>query len=206
MVATRCGVAPGRVEPFSWRAYMSSHDDVTQLLNRWSQGDEAALNEVTPIVYTELHKIARSVFSRERAGHTLQPTALLNEAYEKLVGVDSTWQNRTHFYALAARMMRRLLVNHAEMRNAQKRGGDAVRITLQEDQIGNDRPDERLLALDSVLAELAESDQRASDLLELHYFAGLTHKELAVAMSISESTVTRELRVAKLWMKQKLSS
>ncbi len=184
---------------------MQASDNITQLLNKWTEGDDAALQEVTPLVYNELHRIARRAFSGERVGHTLQPTALLNEAYEKLVGVSATWQNRAHFFALAARMMRRLLVNHAKAHSAKKRGGDAVRITLHEDRLGTGGPDERLLELDSALAELCEVDQRVAEILELHYFGGLTQRELAVAMSISETTVGRELRVAKIWLKQKLS-
>ncbi|MFK8031124.1 MAG: ECF-type sigma factor [Gammaproteobacteria bacterium] len=183
----------------------SSDPHITHLLNKWSEGDEEALHEVTPLVYKELHRIAQNAFSRERAGHTLQPTALLNEAYAKLISVDATWQNRTHFYALAARMMRRLLVNHAKSHNAKKRGGDAVKVTLQEDQLGGHRPEEHLVALDDALAELFAMDERAGELLELHYFGGLTQVELALAMNISKSTVRRELRVAKTWLKKKLS-
>lgn len=181
------------------------NDNITQLLQRWSNGDESALQAVTPLVYDELHRIARSAFSRERGGHTLQPTALLNEAYAKLIDVNADWQNRAHFFALAARMMRRLLVNHAKAKGAQKRGGDAIRITLQEDRVGAGHSDEQLLALDGALAELATFDPRAAELLELHYFGGLTYVELALTVKISESTVRRDLRAAKAWIRRKLS-
>lgn len=184
---------------------MQGNDNITQLLQQWSDGDDDALQAVTPLVYDELHRIARSAFSRERAGHTLQPTALLNEAYAKLIHVNADWKNRAHFYALAARMMRRLLVNHAKAKGAWKRGGDAIRVTLYEDRVGGDHSDERLLALDAALAELYAFDPRAADMLELHYFGGLTHVELALTVKVSESTVRRDLRVAKAWIKRKLA-
>jgi len=168
-------------------------------------GDAGAIDEVTPLVYEELRRIARGVFSREQQGHTLQPTALVHEAYAKLVAVDTTWQNRAHFYALAARMMRRLLVNHAVARNAGKRGGDAIRMTLAEDQVAAREPDEDVLALDAALAELASFDPRKAQVLELHYFGGLTQPESAAVLGISESTVRREMRVAKAWLKRALA-
>jgi RNA polymerase sigma factor (TIGR02999 family) len=183
---------------------MTEAAGVTQLLNRWVEGDEAALERVTPMVYDELRRIARVVFSRERAGHTLQPTALVHEAYSKLIEVDATWQDRAHFYALAARMMRRLLVNHAKARNAGKRGGDALRITLQEEAVGAADINEDVLALDEALAELATFDERKAIVLEAHYFGGLTQPETAAVLNISESTVRREERVAKAWMRKRL--
>jgi len=185
---------------------MEQSSDITQLLNRWVDGDEAALSSVTPLVYDELKKMARRIFSRESPSHTLQPTALVHEAYEKLIGVDAEWQNRAHFYALAARMMRRLLVNHANSRRAQKRGGDALQVTLHEELHAGKSPDEDVLELDMALAELGANDERKSSILELHYFGGLTHEQIAVAMDISESTVRRELRVAKIWLRKSLSA
>ena len=183
---------------------MRPEASITQLLNRWVDGDAQALNDVTPLVYEELKRIARGVFARERQGHTLQPTALVHEAYAKLIGVDATWQNRAHFYALAARMMRRLLVNHANARNAGKRGGSALRMTLQEEQIAGRSPNEDVLALDAALKELAALDARKARVLEAHYFGGLTQPETATALGISESTVGRELRVAKAWLRKAL--
>ncbi|ANO50444.1 ECF-type sigma factor [Woeseia oceani] len=185
---------------------MNQRTDITLLLNQWVAGDQAALSSVTPLVYDELKKMAQRIFARESAAHTLQPTALVNEAYEKLIGVNAEWQDRAHFYALAARMMRRLLVNHANSRRAQKRGGDALKVTLHEELHAGQSPDEDLLELDAALAELANNDERKSLVLELHYFGGLTHEQTAIALNVSESTVRRELRVAKIWLKKALSS
>ncbi|MEE4163004.1 MAG: ECF-type sigma factor [Woeseiaceae bacterium] len=184
---------------------MAEASDVTQLLNRWTDGDDAALEQVTPLVYDELKRIANGVFARESNGHTLQPTALVHEAYAKLVDVDVTWQDRAHFYALAARMMRRLLVNHAKARNAGKRGGGALRVTLYEDAVGMHDADEDVIALDAALAELASFDERKARVLEAHYFGGLTQPETAAVLGISESTVRREERVAKAWLRKRLS-
>ena len=135
---------------------MAPEDDITQLLNRWSAGDNNARDEVAPLIYDELKDIARGVFRRENARHTLQPTALVHEAYEKLVGIDVEWQDRAHFFALAARMMRRLLVNHARSRTALKRGGDALRVTLHDSLHGGNDADEDVLALDTLLVELTQ--------------------------------------------------
>ncbi len=184
---------------------MMEPSGVTQLLNRWIDGDKEALESVTPLVYDELRRIARGVFARERDGHTLEPTALVHEAYARLIDVNSTWQNRAHFYALAARMMRRLLVNHAKARSANKRGGDALRVTLHEESVGAQSMDEDVLALDAALAELAAFDERKARVLEAHYFGGLTQPETAAVLDISESTVRRELRVAKAWLRKRLS-
>jgi RNA polymerase sigma factor (TIGR02999 family) len=183
---------------------MSTPGDVTQLLNRWVDGDAAALDQVTPLVYAQLRQIARQLFRRERESHTLQPTALVHEAFVRLIGVKVEWQNRAHFFAIAARMMRRLLVNEAQARLAEKRGGGLLRITL-DDNVGQMAAQEGVLELDAALSRLAENDPRKSDVLELHYFGGLTHEEIATAMAISESTVRRELRVAKLWLRRMLS-
>ena len=136
-------------------------DDITQLLNRWSEGDDGARDAVAPLIYDELKNIARGVFRRENARHTLQPTALVHEAYEKLVGADVEWENRSHFFALAARMMRRLLVNHAKSRAAQKRGGGALKVTLHESLLGRNDADEDVLALDEALKQLARMDEHS---------------------------------------------
>lgn len=184
---------------------MNSAGNVTELLNRWVDGDAAAREQVAPIVYDELKRIARGVFAGERQGHTLQPTALVHEAYAKLIDVDITWQDRAHFYALAARMMRRLLVNYATARATAKRGGGALHITLHDDAHAAREPGENVLALDSALAELSAMDERKGQILEMHYFGGLTQREIGVAIDLSESTVRRELRVAKLWMRKSLA-
>jgi len=184
---------------------MPEPSDITRLLNDWVDGDEAALVTVTPLIYAELRNIARQVFARERGNHTLQPTALVHEAYVKLVGVETEWQNRAHFYALAARMMRRLLVNHANANRARKRGGGAVRVTFHEELNAVKSPDDDVVELDAALADLARHDARKAEILELHYFGGLTHEQTAIAMDISESTVRRELRLAKIWLRKSLN-
>lgn len=178
--------------------------EITRLLREWSDGDAAALESLTPLVYGELQQIARRLFGRESPGHTLQPTALVHEAYEKLIGVDTDWQDRTHFYALAARMMRRLLVNHANARNAAKRGGDALRVTLDESAVGSSA-DEDLLDLDEALSRLAGFDERMASILELHYFGGLTHEQAARVVGVSEPTSRRDLRLAKAWLRKYMS-
>ncbi len=184
---------------------MATEEDITQLLNRWSAGDDSARDSVAPLIYEELKNIARGVFSRENPAHTLQPTALVNEAYVKLVGVDVEWQDRGHFFALAARMMRRLLVNHANSRAAQRRGGDALRVTLHEAMHGEKDADEDVLALDEALSRLGELDERKASVLELHYFGGLTQPEMGEVLDISESTVRREFKLARIWLRKMLS-
>ncbi len=183
---------------------METPGDVTQLLNRWVEGDAAALDQVTPLVYAQLRQIARQVFQRERESHTLQPTALVHEAFVRLIGVKVEWQNRAHFFAIAARMMRRLLVNEAHARLAEKRGGRQLRVTL-DDRVAQTTAQEDVLELDAALSRLAALDARKSEVVELHYFGGLTHTEIATVMPISESTVRRELRVARLWLRRMLS-
>ncbi|MEL7186514.1 MAG: ECF-type sigma factor [Pseudomonadota bacterium] len=184
---------------------MANAEGITQLLNRWSAGDSQAGDDVAPLIYEELKQIARGVFRHEYGQHTLQPTALVHEAYEKLVGVDVEWQSRKHFFALAARMMRRLLVNYANSRAAQKRGGDALRVTLQGELHAEDTADEDVLALDEALTQLAGLDARKASVLELYYFGGLTQLEMCDVLNISESTVRREFKLARIWLKKLLS-
>jgi RNA polymerase sigma factor (TIGR02999 family) len=185
---------------------MGTRTDVTALLQEWSDGNTAALDELTPLVYEELHTLARRIFAGERHGHTLQPTALVNEVFAKLVGANVSWQNRAHFFALCARMMRRLLVNHAEARHADKRGGDAPRISLDEAALPGKDADHELLAVHQALAQLAQLDPRKVELLELQYFAGLTFGEMEEVTGLSSSTLDRELRLARAWMRDRLSS
>lgn len=181
--------------------------DITLLLKNWRAGDEDALQELTPLVYDQLHVLAARLFRGESAGHTLQPTALVNEAVEHLIGADVNWQDRNHFFALSARLMRRILVNHANAKKAAKRGGDALRVTLHEDRhAGSDAVDEvEILALDKALCELDAFDGRKAAIVELHYFGGLTYSELASVMEIAESTVHQDLRIAKAWLRQRIS-
>ena len=184
---------------------MSEHL-ITQLLKGWRAGDDDALNALTPLVYDQLKQLAARIFHGESAGHTLQPTALVNEAFEKLVDADIDWTDRNHFYALSARMMRRILVNHAKSKSAAKRGGGALRVTFHEAQANADPDNEaEILSLDSELNELGEFDDRKAKILELHYFAGLTYAELADVMDIAESTVHQDLRTGKAWLHNRLN-
>ncbi|MEM6512842.1 MAG: ECF-type sigma factor, partial [Pseudomonadota bacterium] len=155
---------------------MSDSESITQLLNRWGSGDKAAELKLTPIVYAELQRMAKRLFLGERPGHTLQPTALVHEAFVKLVDVDVTWQDRAHFFSLAARMMRRLLVNHANARNAAKRGGDAIKVTFADAVVVDGDADADLLDLEEALQALSELDARKAELIELQYFGGLSFK------------------------------
>lgn len=180
--------------------------DITQLLHDWRGGDDGALEELTPIVYDQLRDLAARIFRGESAGHTLQPTALVNEAMQRLIRAEVDWQDRNHFFAISARMMRRILVNHANAKSAAKRGGDALRVTLQESHGTTDADNEaEILALDRALSELESFDARKAEIVELHYFGGLTYAELADVMDIAESTVHQDLRTAKAWLRQKIA-
>ncbi|MEZ5921068.1 MAG: ECF-type sigma factor [Parvularculaceae bacterium] len=183
---------------------MAGDEDITRLLREWSGGSATAGEALTPLVYDELHRAAARLFRRENAGHTLQPTALVHEAYAKLVNADVSWRDRAHFYALSARMMRRLLINYANQRLADKRGGDAARITLF-DNVAAPDIDAALIDLTDALDELEHHDARKAQLIELQYFGGLSLEEIAEATNISTATVTRDLRFARAWLKEKLS-
>jgi RNA polymerase sigma factor (TIGR02999 family) len=179
---------------------------VTRLLADWSGGDEGALERLIPLVQPELHRLAHHYMSRESAGHTLQTTALLNEAYLHLVDDPKrTWQNRTHFVAAAAQLMRRIMVDHARERRALKRGGGAVKVELDEAALVSESQSEELLALDEALERLAMLDQRKSQIVELRYFGGLTVEETAAFLKLSDRTVKREWRMAKVWLYRALS-
>lgn len=184
---------------------LQENPGVTALLAEWRSGNQQALEQLTPLVYEELKRLAERMFRRESAGHTLQPTALVNEAFEALVNMDVSWQDRTHFFALSARLMRRILVNHANARHARKRGGHDARVTLTDESappVGG--PDADILALDAALTKLAAQDARSADVIELHYFGGLTYPEIASALGISPSTVHEDLRDAKAWLLHQL--
>jgi RNA polymerase sigma-70 factor (ECF subfamily) len=184
----------------------SSQQEVTQLLRDWRGGDEGALEKLIPLVQPELHRLAHHYMSRERAGHTLQTTALLDEAY--LLLVDHTkrnWQNRTHFVAAAARLMRRIMVDHARERHSLKRGGDALKVTLDEAASVTETRSKELLALDEALARLAVQDPRKGQIVELRYFGGLTVDETAEFLKMSKRTVEREWNMAKAWLYRTLS-
>jgi RNA polymerase sigma factor (TIGR02999 family) len=180
---------------------------VTGLLKAWSAGNPRAQEELLPLVYDELRRRAAGHLRRDRKDHTLQPTALVHEAYLRLVDQrDVDWQSRTHFYALASRMMRRILVDHARARAAGKRPDAAMRVTLEGDLASVDPRGCDLLMLDQALSELAELDQRQAHIVELCYFGGLTELEVAAALSVSRSTVARELRSGRAWLYRRMTS
>jgi RNA polymerase sigma factor (TIGR02999 family) len=180
---------------------------VTQLLRAWSAGNPDAQEQLLPLVYDELRRRAAGQLRRDRKGHTLQPTALVHEAYVRLLGqrrVD--WQSRMHFFALASQIMRRILVDHARARAAAKRPEQALRVSLDSDLASVDPRGCDLLMLDQALSELARLDQRQGSIVELCYFGGLTEDEVAGTMSISRSTVARELRSAKAWLYRRMTT
>ncbi len=184
----------------------SSRQEVTQLLGDWSSGDADALERLIPLVQPELHRLAHHYMSRERAGHTLQTTALINEAYLRLADHSRpVWQNRSHFVAAAAQLMRRIMVDHARERLSLKRGGGAVRVTLDETALVTQTRSEELLALDEALESLAAQDPRKSQIVELRYFGGLTAEETADFLKLSLRTVEREWNMAKAWLYRALS-
>jgi RNA polymerase sigma-70 factor (ECF subfamily) len=180
---------------------------VTQLLKRWSDGDRGALDALMPLVYDELNRIARRHLSREQPGHTLQPTALVHEAFVKLVGErEMDWQSRTHFVAVAAQTMRFILVDHFRRKRMAKRGGpDAVHVTFDEELGVAAHGDERLLDLDEALTRLTEQDQRKGRIVELRYFGGLSVEETAAALDVSVATVMRDWRMAQAWLQRELA-
>lgn len=185
-----------------------NQEKVTQMLRQVQSGNRDALDELFPIIYKELRRLAASQLAGERSNHTLQPTALVHEAYMRLIDQHSVdWQNRAHFFSIAAETMRRILVNHAIQRNAQKRGSGVTCIELDEAISYHDKHEEReldLVVLDDVLKKLEEFDPTQAKIVELRFFGGLTVEETAEVMKISESTVKREWRMAKSWLKTKL--
>jgi RNA polymerase sigma factor (TIGR02999 family) len=179
---------------------MSGSENVTQLLLAWGRGDETARDELISLVYDTLRRIARHQLRRERAGHTLETTALINEAYLKLVDQSISWQNRAHFFGIAANIMRQLLVDHARARQRLKRGGDRQQISLTAvDQLAQKHAGD-LLALDEALESLAEVDPQRSRIVELRFFGGLTIEETAHVMGVSTPTVERGWRAARAWL------
>lgn len=180
--------------------------DVTTLLLAWRQGDASAGERLLPLIYAELHRQAARAMRREPQEHTLQPTALVNEAYLRLVGQDRVqWHNRSHFFGVAAQLMRRILVDHARGRDAAKRGGGAQRVTLAGDQgQAQDEDDVDVLALHEALETLASLDPRQARVVELRYFSGLNIEETAEAMDISPATVKREWTIARAWLRREL--
>jgi RNA polymerase sigma-70 factor, ECF subfamily len=182
-----------------------SHE-VTGLLQAWSAGNEEALQKLTPLVYRELHRAARHYMAGERTGHTLQATALINEVYLGLIDARRMdWQNRAHFFAVCAQLMRRILTDFARSRRYQKRGGGAAPMALDEALVVGSQPDSDLIALDDALKRLALVDERKSRVVELRFFGGLDVKETADLLKVSSETVARDWKLAKLWLLRDLS-
>jgi RNA polymerase sigma-70 factor, ECF subfamily len=181
-------------------------DGITELLERWNNGEEAALDALMPLVYSELHNIARRYLRHERRQHTLQPTALVNEFFLKVSEQNNlSWQNRNHFFGVSAGLMRRILVDHARKVNAEKRGGNRYCISLRHCRAFGDEPDADLLDLHDALDKLAEFDPVGARVVELRFFGGLTIEETAEVMNISHATVEREWKTAKAYLKCQLT-
>ena len=179
---------------------------ITELLAEWREGNQSALDELYPLVYDELHRLARRYMSRERKGHTLQTTALINEAYVRMVDQKNVnWANRSHFFAISAQIMRRILIDHARRHAYAKRGGGAQQVSLEEVAALVPEQGRELMRLDEALKSLAEQDPRRSQVVELRYFGGLNNEEIAGVLQVSENTVTRDWNMARAWLYQQLS-
>lgn len=183
----------------------SSPHQITQLLKDWGGGDETARDQLMPLVYAELHRMAHRHMRKERPGHTLQTSALVHEAYVRLVDqTEVEWRNRAHFYGIAAQMMRRILVDHARARQFAKRGGDARPVSLDEGAIVSAERTAEVVALDEALAGLAAVDQRKSQIVELRFFGGLSIEETAEVLAVSAGTVMRDWTLAKAWLRREM--
>jgi RNA polymerase sigma-70 factor, ECF subfamily len=184
---------------------MSDTHEVTLLLAEWAEGNQKALDDLTPLVYRELRKLAAGYLRKERQGHTLQPTALVHEAYVRLVDqTNPTWQSRSHFFGVAARLMRQILVDHARRKHAGKRAG--MNVPFNEAVSSREERSRDLVALDSGLTELEKIDPRKCKAVELRYFGGLSMDEIAHTLEVSEITVRRDLRMAEAWLRQEMQN
>ena len=185
---------------------LSSGNEVTRLLIDWGNGDKGALERLTPLVYDELRALARRYMRRERAGHTLQTTALVNEAYLRLVQQkDVHWQNRAHFFGIAAQLMRRILIDHARSHHRARRGGGAFKLPLDEAALVSGERAAELIALDDALRDLEAVDPRKGRIIELRFFGGLSLEETAQALGVSSMTVLRDWRMTKAWLRREIS-
>lgn len=182
-----------------------SPQDVTKLLAEWSKGDQAALEALIPLIYSELRRLAGHYLSQEKPGHTLSATALVHEAYLRLVKQRVTWQNRAHFFGVAAQMMRRILVDHARSHRYAKRGGGALTLTLDQALATSQQKELDLVALDEALHSLAKLDERQSRMVELRFFGGLSIAETSEVLGVSTPTVKREWASARAWLYRELS-
>ena len=184
---------------------MTASPDLTGLLLEWNEGNDAALEKLTPLVYSELRRIAQACMAGERPGHTLQASALVNEVFLKLIDTRRVqWKNRAHFFAISAKLMRRILVDFARRKHYQKRGGGAVQVTLDEDVTPTTDRSRDLVELDDALNALAALNPRVSQVVELRYFGGLTEDETAEALQVSTDTVLRDWKFAKVWLHREL--
>jgi len=182
-------------------------ENVTELLHAWSNGDQAAFDQLAPVVYAELRRLARRYMARERGNHTLQPTALVHEAYIRLAEFrDLHWKNRVHFYAISAQVMRRVLVDFARSRERRKRGGSSQRLSLDECIHLGSGYDAALLELDDALDSLASEDPRKCRVVEMKFFGGLSTEEIAQSLNVSQETVLRDWKLAKLWLLREMST
>lgn len=182
------------------------HQQITMLLQKVGQGDKGSESQLLDLVYSELHRLASSYMRRERKDHTLQPSALVNEAYVKLIGAQEvSWQNRGHFYAAAARVMRNILIDYARTRSAERRGGAPQRSPLRDDMLMVEEDPDQFLLLDAAMNRLAKLDERQAKVVEMRFFGGLNVEETAAALSISEKTVKRDWAVARAWLEAELS-
>jgi RNA polymerase sigma factor (TIGR02999 family) len=182
-----------------------SPKEITQLLRAWSNGDSSALEQLTPLVHAELHQLARRYLSKESPGHTLQATALVNEAYMRLIDWQNVeWQNRAHFFGVSAQLMRHILVDYARSRRSHKRGGGAVEVSLDQAAIISSERAADFVALDDALTSLAAFDERKSHIIELRFFGGLSIEETAEVLKISPATVKREWSLAQAWLYREL--
>lgn len=179
--------------------------NVTALLHAWREGEPGAYDRLIAIVYPQLWSLASRCMRGSPGGQTLNATSLVHEAYLKILGADVPWQDRVHFFAVSARVMRQILVDHARANRRQKRGGSAVKISLEDAVVVSPAPEERLLDLDEALKNLAEIDKRKADLVELLYFGGLNQAEAAEALQVSEATVQRDIKLAKAWLYRALN-
>jgi RNA polymerase sigma-70 factor (ECF subfamily) len=196
-----------RIAPIGVKsAILDQPATVTGLLLAWRRGDDAALGRLMPLVQEELHRIAERCMRGERAGHSLQATALVNEAYLRLVDTNQVqWQDRTHFLAMSARLMRRVLVDHARARRSRKRGAGAQRVTLIEGMAGSDERPQDVIALDDALEALTRFDERKARVVELRSFGGLSVGEIAQVLGVSDDTVTRDWKLAKAWLLREMT-
>ena len=177
---------------------------LTQLLLASDQGDQKALDAVMPLVYEELHRLGRSYMRRERPGHTLQTTVLVHEAYLRLLGQDANWVNRAHFFGIAAKMMRRILIDHAKSHGRAKRGGGAAKVTLDEPALFSKSPDMDLVAVDEALRRLEAVDPQRAQIVELKFFGGLSGEEISKVMDLSTATINRQWTGARAWLYHEL--